>query len=90
MTNRLATTFIERHSKLRETRAEDTSAFLAAQLGQSRDRLKAVEERLRQIKEAYMGRLPEQAQAAIQNFFRKGNLIALRELALRRTAERAD
>ena len=32
--------------------------------------------------------LPEQAQEAIHNFFRKGNLIALRELALRRTAER--
>ncbi len=34
--------------------------------------------------------LPEQAAAAIENFFRKGNLIALRELALRRTAERVD
>src|SRR5215471_17398646 len=34
--------------------------------------------------------LPEQAQAAIRNFFRKGNLIALRELALRRTAEQVD
>ena len=34
--------------------------------------------------------LPEQAKAAIQNFFRKGNLIALRELSLRRTAERVD
>ena len=34
--------------------------------------------------------LPEQAQAAVQNFFRKGNLMALRELALRRTAERVD
>ena len=34
--------------------------------------------------------LPEQAHAAIQNFFRKGNLMALRELALRRTAERVD
>jgi two-component system sensor histidine kinase KdpD len=34
--------------------------------------------------------VPEQAQRAIQNFFRKGNLIALRELALRRTAERVD
>ncbi len=29
-----------------------------------------------------------QAERAAQNFFRKGNLIALRELALRRTAER--
>ena len=34
--------------------------------------------------------LPEQAKAAIQNFFRKGNLIALRELSLRRTAERVE
>lgn len=31
-----------------------------------------------------------QAQRAIGNFFRKGNLIALRELALRHTAERVD
>lgn len=34
--------------------------------------------------------VPEQAQHAVQNFFRKGNLIALRELALRRAAERVD
>ncbi len=34
--------------------------------------------------------MPEQAAAAIKNFFRKGNLIALRELALRRTADRVD
>jgi two-component system sensor histidine kinase KdpD len=34
--------------------------------------------------------LPEQALRAADNFFRKGNLIALRELALRRTAERVD
>ncbi|HCJ0409963.1 TPA: two-component system sensor histidine kinase KdpD [Klebsiella oxytoca] len=31
-----------------------------------------------------------QAERAIENFFRKGNLIALRELALRRTADRVD
>ncbi len=34
--------------------------------------------------------VPHQAERAAQNFFRKGNLIALRELALRRTAERVD
>ncbi len=34
--------------------------------------------------------VPEQAQLAMGSFFRKGNLIALRELALRRTAERVD
>ena len=31
-----------------------------------------------------------QAERAIENLFRKGNLIALRELALRRTADRVD
>ncbi len=34
--------------------------------------------------------MPDQAAEAVRNFFRKGNLIALRELALRRTAERVD
>jgi two-component system sensor histidine kinase KdpD len=34
--------------------------------------------------------VPEQARHAVENFFRKGNLIALRELALRTTAERVD
>ncbi|MBI4633317.1 MAG: sensor histidine kinase KdpD [Deltaproteobacteria bacterium] len=34
--------------------------------------------------------VPELAASAVENFFRKGNLIALRELALRRTAERVD
>ncbi len=34
--------------------------------------------------------VPTQAAYAVQNFFREGNLIALRELALRRTAERVD
>lgn len=32
----------------------------------------------------------ERAERAIENFFRKGNLFALRELALRRTADRVD
>jgi two-component system, OmpR family, sensor histidine kinase KdpD len=34
--------------------------------------------------------VPEQARRAIQEFFRKGNLSALREIALRRAAERVD
>jgi two-component system sensor histidine kinase KdpD len=34
--------------------------------------------------------VPEQARRALDHFFSKGNLIALRELALRRTAERVD
>lgn len=34
--------------------------------------------------------IPEQAERAIRSFFRTGNLIALREMALRRTADRVD
>jgi two-component system sensor histidine kinase KdpD len=34
--------------------------------------------------------IPQQAERAAKNFFRKGNLIALRELALRQTAARVD
>ncbi|HEY4373849.1 MAG TPA: DUF4118 domain-containing protein [Burkholderiales bacterium] len=34
--------------------------------------------------------LPAQAEHAAKNFFRKGNLMALRELALRRTADRVE
>lgn len=34
--------------------------------------------------------VPQQARQAVQHFFRKGNLIALRELALRRAADRVD
>lgn len=34
--------------------------------------------------------LPQQAERAAQHFFRKGNLIALREIALRRTAEHVE
>ncbi len=47
------------------------------------------DELLQRLKEGkvYMA---QQAERAIRNFFRKGNLIALRELALRRTADRVD
>lgn len=34
--------------------------------------------------------VPQEARRATENFFQEGNLIALRELALRRTAERVD
>lgn len=48
-----------------------------------------VEELRRRMEEGKVY-IPEQAQRAMGNFFRPGNLIALRELALRRTADRVD
>ncbi len=48
------------------------------------------EELLKRLKEGKVYIAPGAKRRAAQNFFRKGNLIALRELALRRTAERVD
>ena len=47
------------------------------------------EELLQRLREGKVY-VPEQAQRAIERFFRLGNLTALRQLALRRTAERVD
>ena len=63
VTSRLANVFVEVTSRTREARAEDTSAFIATQLARSKERLGALEGRLRDAKEAYMGSLPEQTQA---------------------------
>ena len=47
------------------------------------------DELLQRLKEGKVY-LPEQAERASRNFFRMGNLLALRELTLRRTADRVD
>jgi two-component system sensor histidine kinase KdpD len=47
------------------------------------------DELLRRLEEGKVY-IPAQAERALEHFFSKGNLIALRELALRRTAERVD
>jgi two-component system sensor histidine kinase KdpD len=47
------------------------------------------DELLQRLKEGKVY-VPEQAARAIQKFFRKGNLSALREMSLRRAAERVD
>ncbi|SAI73995.1 Two component sensor protein [Bordetella ansorpii] len=49
----------------------------------------SADELLRRLKEGRVY-VPDQARHATRHFFRKGNLIALRELALRRTAEHVD
>lgn len=47
------------------------------------------EELLKRLQEGKVY-IPEQAERAMRKFFRPGNLLALRELALRRTAQRVD
>jgi polysaccharide chain length determinant protein (PEP-CTERM system associated) len=63
VTNTLASVFVEVNSRTREARAEDTSAFISNQLTESKARLDTLEGKLREAKESYMGRLPEQMQA---------------------------
>jgi polysaccharide chain length determinant protein (PEP-CTERM system associated) len=64
--DRLATVFVDENSRTRTEHAESTSMFIAEQLRASHGRLAMLEERLRDAKEAYMGRLPEQMQANLQ------------------------
>lgn len=65
ITNRLAELFVEDSSMRREMRAEDTSAFVSMQLGESQRRLSELEARLRTAKESFMGALPEQTNANV-------------------------
>jgi len=61
--NRLAQVFVQENSKSLEIRAQDTSQFIEGQLRASESRLLSLEQQLRQMKELYMGRLPEQTNA---------------------------
>ena len=49
----------------------------------------SAEELLKRLREGKVY-IPQQIERALDNFFKKGNLIALRELALRQTADRVD
>lgn len=49
----------------------------------------APEELLQRLREGKVY-LPDQASRAVEHFFKRGNLLALRELALRRTAQHVD
>jgi polysaccharide biosynthesis transport protein len=64
--NRLASVFVEENSKVRTERANDTTAFIDAQLAASHVRMTELEARLRRSKEAHVGQLPEQTQANLQ------------------------
>jgi len=67
---KLASFFIDRNAKERGSQADQTSAFLEAQLSDARSRLEAQEKKLKTFRERNSGRLPTQMQTnmqAIQN-----------------------
>lgn len=63
VTNKLAAVFIEENSKTRTSTAERSAEYLQAEQQRALTRLNELEVRLRQAKEAHIGRLPEQTQA---------------------------
>jgi polysaccharide chain length determinant protein (PEP-CTERM system associated) len=66
VTNRLANVFVEENSRKTTQRAENTVEILGQQLRASQDRLNLIEEQLRQKKERFVGRLPDQINANLQ------------------------
>ena len=66
VTNRLVEVFVDETTRVRATRAEDTTAFLDVQVRDAQTRLAATEERLRDAKQLNIGRLPEQTGANLQ------------------------
>lgn len=67
---KLASFFIDRNATERNSQADQTSAFLEAQMADARSQLEAQEKKLKDFRERNSGRLPTQTQAnmqAIQN-----------------------
>ncbi len=64
--NRLAYVFAEENSKQQLERSENTSEILSQQVQASHARLSRLEGQLREKKQAYMGRLPDQVNANVQ------------------------
>jgi polysaccharide chain length determinant protein (PEP-CTERM system associated) len=65
VTERLVSLFVDENARQRETIAEGTDQFLAAEVSTARARLEETERRLEAYKRQYGGQLPEQLQANV-------------------------
>jgi polysaccharide chain length determinant protein (PEP-CTERM system associated) len=88
VTNRVATVFIEENSKERTNTAERSAEYLQAEQQRALTRLNELEARLRQAKEAYIGRLPEQTQANLQTLSSLRQQLESNGMNLRHQQER--
>lgn len=64
--NELADTFIQKHLQSRQQQVEGTTAFLSAELAQTRGDLQKQEERISEYRMQHLGEMPEQMQANLQ------------------------
>jgi len=62
-TSRLASFFIDENLKVREQQAVGTSEFLDSQMQETKKKLEAQEEKVKQYKMRFMGQLPQQMEA---------------------------
>ncbi len=88
ITNRLVEVFVDETSRSRTARAEDTIVFLDAQLRQAQQRLDDTEAKLREAKQANMGRLPEQTDANLQSLNGLRQQLEATNMALRSEQDR--
>ena len=83
VTKALTNYFIEANLKKRETSAIGTSAFLAEELGDTRQRLGEMEVTLKDYRQRYMGELPEQLNSNLSTLDRLQDQLNKKEDALR-------
>jgi succinoglycan biosynthesis transport protein ExoP len=88
VTNRLATVFVEETSKSRTTTAEKSAEYLQEEQQRAYARLTELEGRLRQAKEAHIGRLPEQTGANLQTLTSLRQQLESNGMNLRHQQER--
>jgi polysaccharide chain length determinant protein (PEP-CTERM system associated) len=88
ITNRLASVFIEENSAARMSNAERSSEYLQTEQQRAFTRLTELEGKLRQAKEAHLGRLPEQTQANLQTLSGLRQQLEVNGTSLRHQQER--
>jgi len=86
--SRLASYFIDENLKSREQQAVGTSEFLQSQLEETKVRLEAQEEKVKQYKLKYMGELPQQLQANLQILSRLQDQVKMNSDATRIAQDR--
>jgi len=86
--SRLASYFIDENLKSREQQAVGTSEFLESQLMETKVRLEAQEEKVKQYKLKFMGELPQQLQANLQILSRLQDQLKMNSDATRIAQDR--
>ena len=86
--SRLGSFFVEENIRSREATAQETSKFLADEVQETRRKLEAQEEKLKQYKLQFGGELPQQEQANLNRLQRLQDQIKNNSDAVARLADR--